>query len=96
MKDMVAAVAVGRVDETILVDLSYQEEATEDGRGAVDIATSMIPSTGEFTLLQLDGVITKDELKAALEKAKSACAKIAEVQRAALQDRYTSKGGSKK
>jgi len=96
MKDMVAAVAVGRVDETILVDLSYQEEATEDGRGAVDIATSMIPSTGDFTLLQLDGVITKEELKAALEKAKTACAKIAEVQRATLQDRYTSKGGSKK
>ena len=96
MKDMVSAVAVGRVDETILVDLSYQEEATEDGRGAVDIATAMIPSTGDFTLLQLDGVITKDELKAALEKAKDACIKIAEVQREALREKYTSKGGNKK
>ena len=96
MKDMVAAVAVGRVDETILVDLSYKEEATEDGRGAVDIATAMVPSSGEFTLLQLDGVITKDELKAALEKAKKACAEIAEVQRAALHEKYANQAGGKK
>ena len=88
MKDMVAAIAVGRVDETILVDLSYQEEATEDGRGAVDIATAMIPSTGEFTLLQMDGVITKKELTSALEKAKDACMKIAVVQRDALKAKY--------
>ena len=93
MKDMVAAVAVGRVDDQIVVDLSYLEEATEDGRGAVDIATAMIPSTGEFTLLQMDGVITKDELKEALSKAKDACAKIAQVQRQALHDKYGNQGG---
>jgi exosome complex component RRP41 len=88
MKDLVASVAVGRVDGTNLVDLDYKEEAWEEGEGAVDIPVAMIPSTGEVTLLQMDGIIKKDHLVEALELAKNACVEIAQVQRKALKEKY--------
>ena len=88
MKDLVASVAVGRVDGTNLVDLDYTEEAWEEGEGAVDIPVAMIPSTGEITLLQMDGIIKKEHLVETLELAKTACAEIATIQRTALKKKY--------
>jgi exosome complex component RRP41 len=89
MSDMVAAVSVGRMDDAILVDLEYMEEAYDDGPVA-DIPVAMIPSTGEITLLQMDGEITKDQLMQALEMVKPALMKINEIQRQALKDKYKS------
>ena len=68
MKDMVAAVAVGKVDDKIVVDLDYAEEAYEDGHVA-DVPMAVIPSTGEITLLQCDGEIGREDLKQAIEAA---------------------------
>ncbi|MFP4523207.1 MAG: exosome complex exonuclease Rrp41 [Candidatus Woesearchaeota archaeon] len=92
MKDMVAAVAVGRVDGSNVVDLDYTEEAWEEGEGAVDIPVAMIPSTQEVTLLQMDGIIKKDDLVGALELAKDACKEIAVIQRDALKQKYSEEG----
>lgn len=88
MKDMVAAVAVGRVKGQIVVDLSYDEEADETEGGAVDTAMASVPSTGEITLLQMDGVVSKEELEQAIEMGKEACKKVAEIQRQAIRDKY--------
>lgn len=88
MKDMVSAVAVGRVDGSNVVDLDYTEEAWEEGEGAVDTPLAMVPSTGEITLLQMDGMIKKDDLVDAIKLGKEACAKIADIQRQALVDKY--------
>ena len=44
MKDLVASVAVGRVDDKIVVDLNYDEEAYEDGTVA-DIPVAIAPTT---------------------------------------------------
>ncbi len=87
MKDMVSAVSVGRVDDKILVDLDYSEEAYEDGPVA-DVPIAVIPSTGEITLLQMDGEIDKKQLLEGLRMGTEAALKINEVQRKALQDRY--------
>jgi exosome complex component RRP41 len=87
MKDMVPAVAVGLVGNTAVVDLSYDEEQPE-GMEAVDIPLAIIPSTGEVTLLQMDGIINKDKLIEVIELGKKACIKIAELQRQALKDKY--------
>lgn len=89
MKDMVAAVAVGRVDGSNVVDLDYIEEAWEEGEGAVDIPVAMIPSTNEVTLLQMDGIIKKDDLVGAIELSKEACKEIAKIQREALKQKYS-------
>ena len=87
MKDMVSAVSVGRVDDKIVVDLDYSEEAHEEG-GTADIPIAIIPSTGEMTLLQMDGEITKEELVSALNMAKEAIKGINEIQKQALKNKF--------
>jgi exosome complex component RRP41 len=89
MKDMVAAISVGKVEDKLLVDLDYDEEAWGGHAGVVaDIPVAMVPSTGEITLLQMDGKITKDELLEAIEKARPVFAKIAEIQRQAIKEKF--------
>ncbi|MFP4402925.1 MAG: exosome complex exonuclease Rrp41 [Candidatus Woesearchaeota archaeon] len=87
MKDLVASVSVGKVDKLIVVDLDYEEEAYDEGEVA-DIPLAIIPSTGEITLLQMDGEINKDELFNAIEIGKKACLKINELQKNALKEKY--------
>lgn len=87
MKDLVCAVAVGRVDDKIVVDLDYAEEAHEEG-GVADIPVAVLPNQGSITLLQMDGVISKDQLIEALNTAKKASSKIYEAQKKALKERY--------
>jgi exosome complex component RRP41 len=93
MKDLVCAIAVGRVDDKIVVDLDYQEEAYEEG-GVADIPIAMIPRTKEVTLLQMDGEMTREKMKEALESAKGAIDKIYEIQKQALKDKFV-KGDKK-
>ena len=90
MKDLVAAVSVGRVDDQLVVDLDYAEEAYEDGPVA-DIPVAVINNTGEISLLQMDGEISKEQLFKVLEIAKKATSKIVDVQRKALKDKYNKK-----
>ena len=86
MKDLVSSVAVGRVGGKIVLDLSKEEEDYEGG--ATDIATAFSTRTGQVTLLQMDGEVSKEELKKALELAKKGCEKIKELQIKALKERY--------
>ncbi len=94
MKDMVAAISVGKVDDKVLVDLSYDEEAYEDGPVA-DIPIALIPSTDELTLLQMDGEISKEELLKAIELGKKTCKKIYEMQKNALKEKFIIKEAKK-
>ncbi len=94
MKDMVAAVAVGRVGGTNVVDVDYKEEQPGDGIESVDIPIAMVPSTGEITLLQMDGIIDKKHLVEAIAMTKDACTEIAEIQRNAIKAKYAAMGGS--
>ncbi len=87
MKDMVAAVSVGLVDDKVVTDLDYKEEAYEDGPVA-DIPVAMIPSTDEVSLLQMDGELSKEQLAEGLELAKKVCKQIYEVQKSALKEKY--------
>jgi exosome complex component RRP41 len=87
MTDLVAAVACGRVDDKIVADLNYDEEAYEDGPVA-DIPVAMLPNSGQVTLLQMDGEISRPQLRKALELARKKCAEIYEVQKAALKAKY--------
>lgn len=86
MKDLVSSVAVGIVDENLLVDLDYEEEAFEGE--VADIPIAYIPSTDQISLLQMDGKISQENLIKALELGKKAALQIHEVQRQALKERY--------
>ncbi len=91
MKDMVSSVSVGKVDDMVLVDLDYSEEAYEEGPVA-DIPIAVIPSSGKISLLQMDGEISKDELKKAIELGKKKCIEINKMQKEALKMKYRPKG----
>ena len=95
MKDLVTAVSVGKVDDKVVVDLDYDEEAYPEGHVA-DIPIAFIPSTGEFSLLQMDGIITKEELKEALSLAEKAMPKLYEIQKQALKEKYQLSHDNKK
>lgn len=86
MKDMVASLAVGHLDGEIVVDLDGVEEHF-NGEVA-DIPLAVIPSTGEITLLQMDGVTDPKIVLKAIKTGKDIVARIADVQRQALNDRY--------
>lgn len=101
MKDMVASVAAGVVDNTVCLDLTYEEEhypdfATDkvDSEHVADIPVSCIPSTGEITHIQMDGIMKKEQLTEAVELAKAKCNEIAEIQRQAIKDKYNSERGN--
>ncbi len=87
MKDLVGAVSVGIVDGQIVVDLDYEEEAYEAGDVA-DIPIAYIPSMDKFSLLQMDGKISKENLMKALDLGKKAILKIIDVQRKALKSKF--------
>jgi exosome complex component RRP41 len=88
MKDLVSAVSVGRVDEMLLVDLDYFEEAYDEGPVA-DIPIAMVNRTKELTLLQMDGEVSKEMLLKAIEIGKKACQHIYEAQVKALKEKYS-------
>jgi len=85
MKSLISSCAAGKVEGEIVLD----PMKFEDNFGEADVPIAMTPS-GDITLLQMDGRLTPEELKRALELAKSGCQQIYEVQRKALVDRYSS------
>ncbi|NLI74279.1 MAG: exosome complex exonuclease Rrp41 [Euryarchaeota archaeon] len=90
MRDLVPAVAVGKADGHIILDLNGKE----DNFGSADLPIAMIPRTGEVLLMQMDGHMTMEELDLALSYAKKACQEIYDIQRDALHRRYASQAGT--
>jgi exosome complex component RRP41 len=86
MKELVTSVSVGKMDKTIVSDVIKEEEDYEEGEGATDIAMAFTSNSGKLTLLQLDGKISGDELKQAIELGQKTCKKIYEVQKKALKE----------
>ncbi|MBL7147855.1 MAG: exosome complex exonuclease Rrp41 [Nanoarchaeota archaeon] len=86
MKDLVAAVSVGKVGDKIVIDLDKKEEDYEGG--ATDIPVAFTGRDKQISLLQLDGEVTKDELFEAIELGKKGCEEILKVQKKALKDYF--------
>ncbi|MDE1819627.1 MAG: exosome complex exonuclease Rrp41 [Euryarchaeota archaeon] len=84
MVDLVPAVAVGKVANTVVLDLKKEE----DNYGEADLPMAMVPRSGRLVLLQMEGHMNRDELKKALDLGVIGCKKIYEVQKQALRDRY--------
>ena len=86
MKEMISAVAVGKMDKTLVVDVNKEEEDFEDGEGATDIPLCFTSRTQKIGLLQLDGKISPKELKEIILIGKKCCEKINEIQMKALKN----------
>jgi len=85
MKNIVSSVSIGKLDKNLVVDLNKDEEDWEEGEGSTDIPITMTPN-GEITHIQLDGRITKEQLKEGIELARKSTKEIYEVQKKALKD----------
>lgn len=85
MKEMLTAIAAGKADRTLLVDVDKAEEDFHDGEGATDIPVAITSRTKGIALLQLDGKISSKELTEAIGMAKKACEDILKVQIEALK-----------
>lgn len=84
MKDLVVGVAVGKVNGVLVLDIDEEE----DMFGEADMPVAIAPSLGIVTLLQLNGVLTREEFSEALRLALAGANLIYEKAREALRDRY--------
>jgi len=85
MKDLVTSVSIGKLDKTLVVDVTKEEEDYKEGEGATDIAMTLMSNNDEITSLQLDGKIPPQALKEAIRLGRAATKKIHEVQVGALK-----------
>lgn len=84
MRGLVSAVAVGKIDGKYVVDLAGKEEDASD----CDLPVAYIPGQGRVSLLQMDGNLPKEDVKALLKIAITACEEIEKKQRDALRKRW--------
>jgi exosome complex component RRP41 len=85
MSDLVPAVAVGKIAGKLALDLRKEE----DNYGESDVPMALVPRSGRLVLLQMEGHMTRDELKTAMDMGVKGCEKIYEIQKAALRNRYS-------
>ena len=84
MRDLVAAVAAGKVDGILVLDLTD----LEDKYGEADVPLAMMPGLNRITLLQMDGLLTPEEMKECIKLAMDGCRRIYDLQKKALRERY--------
>ncbi|MCI4407598.1 MAG: exosome complex exonuclease Rrp41 [Thermofilum sp.] len=84
MRDLVAAIAVGKIGDILVLDINGIEDQFGDG----DMPIAMMPSRGEITLLQADGVYTPQQIEEAIKLAQKAIQKIYAEQVRALKSKY--------
>ena len=84
MRDLVAGVAVGKVDGVLVLDI----DEIEDNYAEADMPVAIAPSLGQVVLLQLNGVLTRDEFVKGLELARRGIEEIYRMQKEALRRKY--------
>ena len=90
MREMVAAVSVGKIGNQVVLDLTKEEEDWEDG--ATDIPVAITSLSRGITLLQLDGEINRKELIEAVKLAGKGCGEIFALQEKVLKAAYLGGG----
>jgi exosome complex component RRP41 len=91
MKGMITSVAVGKADGQLVLDPMKEE----DNFGEADIPFAFLIRNGKIesiALLQMDGRMTREEIKKAMELAKKGALQIYEMQREAILKRYIEAG----
>ncbi len=86
MKNLVCSVAIGKQDQTLVVDLTKEEEDFKEGEGATDFPLAKVAGSDEYTLVQLDGHIDPALVPEVLKLADASCDEIYEVQKKALKE----------
>ena len=84
MRDLIVGCAAGKVDGVVVLDLNKEE----DNYGEADVPMAILPRTREISLLQMDGNMTYEELKSAMDMTFEATQSIHKMQIEALKRKY--------
>lgn len=84
MRDLVASVAAGKIENEYVIDLAGKEEETTKA----DIPVAYIPRARQISLLQMDGDLPPEDVKKVIELAVQGCGQIYEAQKKALRERW--------
>jgi exosome complex component RRP41 len=85
LRGLAAACAVGKADGKVIVDLND----LEDKYGEADMPIAYNPTLDGITLLQMDGIMSKEEVEQALSLAITATQKMHKMQVDALRERFS-------
>jgi len=88
MKDLVTSIAAGKIDKHYALDLNGEEEEITE----CDLPIAYMPREKKFTLLQMDGNISKDDMKQVIKLAVKGCEKLYEIQKKALLEKWSKEG----
>jgi len=84
MRDLVSAIAVGKVEGKIVMDVADKE----DKEGDSDMPMAYMPSKNAVTLLQMDGQVTHEEYLQCLDMLKGGCLEVYKKQKEALEEHF--------
>ena len=84
VRDLIAAVAVGKADGIVVLDLNEPE----DMWGEADMPVAMMPSIGQINLLQLNGNMTPEEFRQGMELAMKGINIIYNLEKETLKNKY--------
>ncbi len=88
MKALVAGVAVGKVEGVLVLDV----DEVEDSAGEADLPIAGAPDLGLITLIQLNGVLSEEELRRAIDMAWPAIEELVRMEKEVLRRKYEVKG----
>jgi exosome complex component RRP41 len=88
MRDLVVSIAAGKIGSKYFIDLTGEEEDLAE----CDLPIAYMPREKKFTLLQMDGDISKDDMKNILKLALKGCEKLYEHQKKALLEKWSKEG----
>ena len=83
MRDLVAAIAVGKINGKLVLDV----DELEDSMSEADLPVAMMPGLNKIVLLQLNGRLTKEEFKEALRLATKAIRELYLYQKQVLREK---------
>lgn len=84
MRDLVTAVAAGKIDGKYVLDLDGKDE--EETK--CDLAVAYMPKSKQFTLIQMDGDVSKKDINEILKLIISGCETLYEKQKEALKKKW--------
>ncbi len=84
MRDMVSAVAAGKAGDVLLTDLGKEE----DNFGQSDMPIAMSHNDKKLLLVQMDGLLTRDEIAQMIGMVEKGCDQLNEKQVEALKKLY--------
>jgi exosome complex component RRP41 len=86
MRDLVVGCSCGLIEGQVVADL----DDTEDKEGSGDMPVAIMPNLNQVTLLQVDGIYTREQFQQAFELAIQKGREVYGMQREALIKRFFS------